>query len=260
MADTQSDELNVYEPMRTPPRYRLEASAGFGWLREGWGYLKKSPIVSLIYGGIFAAIGFVITLLGIREPQFVFTFWSGFLLVGPLLAMGFYRVAQLRDDNERVRLTSGWPMLRKRLGSIALFSLLLSVVMIAWIRFSTLIAALYVGNITGSESLLSALLSPEGLGFLAVQFGVGAVFAAIMFALTAWSLPLVLDNRIDFGTAIVTSVKATVEQPVPMLVWGVLVAILAIIGMLTFFVAFSVIFPLLGYATWAGYKELFNRD
>jgi len=91
-----------------------------------------------------------------------------------------------------------------------------------------------------------------------VMFGVGAIFAIIMFALTAWSLPLVLDNRTDFGTAVVASVKAVMEQPLPMLFWGATVAGLTILGMLTFFAGFVVIFPLLGYATWAAYKDLFG--
>ena len=98
------------------------------------------------------------------------------------------------------------------------------------------------------------------MGFIVLLFGVGAVFAVIMFALTAWSLPMVLDGRADFGTAVVTSVKATLEQPLPMLIWGALVAGLTVLGMLTFFVGFVVIFPLLGYATWAGYRDLFGRD
>jgi uncharacterized membrane protein len=141
-----------------------------------------------------------------------------------------------------------------------LFTLLLSLVMIAWIRFSTLIAALYVGNVAGTSSFISAMGSPDGIGFLLVLFGVGAVFAVAMFALTAWSLPLVLDARTDFGTAIVASVTAVIEQPLTMLVWGALVAGLTILGMLTFFVGFMVIFPLLGYATWAAYKDLFVQN
>jgi uncharacterized membrane protein len=59
---------------------------------------------------------------------------------------------------------------------------------------------------------------------------------------------------------VVTSVKAVTEQPLPMLVWGATVAGLTIVGMLTFFVGFAVIFPLLGYASWAAYKDLFGQD
>lgn len=259
MTKAQPDEPIVYHPMALPPRRRLAPGAALGWLREGRRYFGRAKGSSIAYGVLFAAIGAVITWLGLGRPQFILTFWSGFLLVGPLLAMGLYRVAQLQDRGETVRMSTCWGTLRRRLGSVMLFSLLLALVMIAWIRFSTLAAALYVGNIAGTSGFIAALASLEGLGFLAVLFGVGALFAALMFALTAWSLPMVLDGRADFGTAIVTSVRATVEQPVPMLVWGALVAGLTLLGMLTFFVGFAVIFPWLGYATWAAYRDLFGE-
>ena len=260
MATVNMPDSPAYHAMTLPPRRKLADDAALAWLRAGFLYFGRARGVSLAYGAIFAAIGMLITWLGFNRPQFVLTFWTGFLLVGPLFAMGLYRIAQLQDRGETIRFSACMGALRKRLGSVALFSLLLSLVMIAWIRFSTLAAALYVGNVAGASGFIAALGSPEGIGFLAVLFSVGALFAALMFALTAWSLPLVLDARVDFGTAIATSVKATIEQPLPMLAWGSLVATLTIIGMLTFFLAFVVIFPWLGYATWAAYKDLFARD
>ena len=257
MASSNTSEPVVYRAMTLPPRRRLDRRAPLAWLRQGWKDFGRARAVSVAYGAVFAAIGMLITWLGLNRPQFILTFWSGFLLVGPLLAMGLYRIAQLLERGESIRLRACWGVLRNRLGSVALFVLLLSLVMIAWIRFSTLAAALYVGNVAGTSSFISALGSPEGVGFILVLFGVGAVFAVIMFALTAWSLPMVLDGRADFGTALAASVKATVEQPLPMLTWGALVAGLTVLGMATFFVAFVVIFPWLGYATWAAYRDLF---
>lgn len=85
-----------------------------------------------------------------------------------------------------VRLNTRGASLRKRPGSVALLSLLLALVMIAWITTSTPAAALFVG--TGG--FIAVPGTPEGLDFLAVLFGVGAVFAVLMFALAAWSLPM----------------------------------------------------------------------
>ena len=260
MDESDQTQPLVYEPMSLPPRRKLKRGAAIQWLRDGWSYFNRMRGISIAYGAVFAAIGMLITLLGLSKPQFILTFWTGFLLVGPLLAMGLYRIAQLHDRGEAVQINNCWTVLRGRLGSVALFTLLLSLIMIAWIRFSTLIAAVYVGNIAGTSSFISAMDSADGVGFLLVLFGVGAVFAVVMFALTAWSLPLVLDARTDFGTAVVASVKAVIEQPLPMVVWGALVTGLTIFGMLTFFAGFVVIFPLLGYATWAAYKELFEGD
>ncbi len=257
MNESNAREPLAYNPMRLPPRRTLDKGAPVRWLSEGWTYFSRTRTASFAYGAVFALVGMLITVLGMNQPQFILTFWTGFLLVGPLLAMGLYRIAQLHDRGEAIQLTTCFSSLRGRLGSVALFSLLLSLVMIVWIRLSTLIAALYVGNIAGTSSFIAAMGSPEGIGFVLVLFGVGAVIALLMFALTAWSLPLVLDGRTDFGTAVVASVKAVTEQPGVMLVWGALVAGLTVLGMLTFFAGFVVIFPLLGYATWAAYKDLF---
>jgi uncharacterized membrane protein len=209
---------------------------------------------------VFAAIGLLITLEALLYPQLILTFWSGFLLVGPLLAVGVFRIAQQADQGDTIRLNTCYRVLRANLGTVALFTLLLSIVMIAWIRFSTVAAALYIGNVTGTADFLAALTTPDGLGFLAILFGVGAVFALLMFALTAWSLPMVMDKRAEFGPALVTSVRTIIEQPAAMLTWGLIVAGLTVFGMLTFFIGFAVIFPWLGYATWAGYKSLFRAD
>lgn len=258
MAAGKTTQAPVYQGMKLPPRRKLEDTAPLEWLNLGRQYFRRARGISLAYGAVFAAIGMWITWMGLERPQFVLTFWSGFLLVGPLFAMGLYRFAQLIDQGQPIRLATCYQTLRNRLGSVALFALLLSLVMIAWIRFSTLAAAFYVGQITSSASFINALSSADGIGFLLLLFGVGAVFAALMFALTAWSLPLVIDGRTDFGTAIVTSVKAVIEQPAPMLLWGAIVAGLTLFGMATYFLAFAVIFPWLGYATWAAYKDLFG--
>lgn len=259
MPTTQSEEPVVYRPMALPRRRQIKQSDPKRWLKQGWDYFVALKGVSLVYGGVFAVVGMLITWLGLNHPQFILTFWTGFLLIGPILAVGLFRIAQQADRGDTIHLTACFRVMRTNTGTIALFILLLSLVMIAWIRFSTLAAALYIGNVVGTASFVATLGTPEGLGFLAVLFGVGGVFALVMFALTAWSLPLVMDRQVVFGPALVTSVRTVTEQPVPMLTWAAIVAGLTVIGMLTFFAAFAVIFPWLGYATWAGYKDVFSE-
>lgn len=248
-----------YVPMQLPGRNRLTAGAAFRWLGAGWHYWKSVPLGSLAYGLVFALVGAGITWLGMSRPQFIFTFWSGFLLVGPFFAMGLYRVAQQTDQGNPLSLSRCWRVMGEQRTQVGIFSVVLALIMIAWIRVSTLAVALYVGNVATPSAVLSVLTSAEGLGFAATLFGIGALFAAAMFLLTAWSLPMVIDGKTDTAVAIASSVKAITEQPLPMLVWAGVVSVLTLVGMLTFFAAFVVIFPLLGYATWAGYKELFGQ-
>jgi uncharacterized membrane protein len=258
MNASNTDKGVVYEPLPAPEHRRITVQDPIAWLRSGWGYFSRMRGASLLYGGVFAGIGMLITWFGLNNPQFILTFWSGFLLVGPLLAVGLFRLAQQADRGGAIQLMTCVKVLRENVGTVALFVLLMSIVMIAWIRFSTLAVALYVGNIAGTADFVAAIATPEGLGLVAVLFGVGAVFALIIFALTAWSLPMVMDRRAEFGPALVISVRTVTEQPGPMLAWAAIVAGLTIIGMLTFFAGFAIIFPWLGYATWAGYKALFH--
>jgi uncharacterized membrane protein len=260
VAPTKTEQPVVYQPIDLPERRQIDIEEPVRWLKSGWAYFRRMEGVSLLYGGVFACIGMLVTWLGLNNPQFILTFWSGFLLVGPLLAVGLFRMAQQADRGDTVRLLTCFKVIRQNIGTVALFVLLMSVVMIAWIRFSTLAVALYIGNVTGTADFLAALTTLEGLGFLAVLFGVGGVFALVVFALGAWSLPMVMDNRAEFGPALVISVKTVIDQPVPMLVWATLVAGLTLLGMLTLFAGFAVIFPWLGYATWAGYRSLFSHE
>jgi uncharacterized membrane protein len=259
MATSHEVPKITYEPMQLPERNRLDMGAPLRWLKAGFDYWQDNPLPSLAYGLVFACIGAAITLMGFSQPQFIFTFWSGFLLVGPFFAMGLYRIAQQSDLGKQVRFTRCMRVVGAQRTLVGIFAVALGLVMIAWIRISTLAVALYVGNIATPSAVMSVLSSPEGLGFIATLFGIGAVFAAVIFLLTAWSLPMVIDGRNDVATAIAASAKAVVEQPGPMLLWGALVASLTVLGMATLFIGFVVIFPLLGYATWAGYKELFGQ-
>lgn len=259
MAQAKDAPRIDYEPMQLPERRTLSDEAPLRWLRQGLETWKAAPALSLIYGGVFASIGVLVTVLGLNQPQFILTFWSGFLLVGPLFAIGLYRVAQLREKGEHIGIERCLQTLRQRVGQASLFMLMLTLVMLAWIRFSTLAVALYFGQLEpGMAAFTDALGNAEGLSFLMVLFGTGGMFAALMFAIGAWSLPMMMDGKAGLIVSAVSSFRAVLEQPRPMLLWAAIVAGLSLVGMLTFFIGFVFLFPLLGYATWHGYRDLFG--
>ena len=194
MATVNTPDSPTYHVMTLPPRRKLAHDAALAWLREGYRYFGRARGLSLAYGGIFAAIGMLITWLGLSRPQFVLTFWTGFLLVGPVCHGALPdRAASGRRQVGQTHYMPGRTAQPPGLGGPVL-------------------AAAEPGH-----DRLDPLLDPGGgtlcrqcrrcLGvhrrarlaggnrFLAVLFGVGALFAALMFALTAWSLPLVLDAR-----------------------------------------------------------------
>lgn len=262
MARTSHPSFTDYEPIRSYSARPVRWSQPLNWLKEGLDYFRATPRMSLAFGGLFALFGLAITIAGYNEPQFVFTFWSGFLLVGPVLAMLSYHMARRIDDGESgaITLAGCLNMLTRKLGTTLLFSVLMGALMIAWVRLSGVIANIFAASVDTSAGMLSLLATSEGIGMLIALLAVGGLFAALIFAIGAWSLPMLVDEKTDLSTALASSMKSILDQPVPMLLWGALVAALTIVGMATLFIGFAFIFPLLGYATWAGYRDLFDQQ
>ncbi len=96
----------------------------------------------------------------------------------------------------------------------------------------------------------------NGVAMLIVGSIVGGVLAISGFALSAISIPLLVDKESDFVTAVVTSVKALIQNPKAMLLWAGIIAALMILGMATIFIGLVVTFPLVGHATWHAYKAI----
>ncbi len=100
------------------------------------------------------------------------------------------------------------------------------------------------------------LTTPEGLMFLAVGNVVGAILALVLFSLTVVSFPLLLDRDVDFITAMITSVRAVILNPVPMLAWGFIVAVDLIFSAVPSFLGLIITLPVIGHATWHLYRRV----
>jgi uncharacterized membrane protein len=140
---------------------------------------------------------------------------------------------------------------------LALFSLMLALVMAAWIRFSALLFALKFNTLTPTvEAYTRMLSSSEGWITLSYFMGIGFLLAAVVFVVSAVAIPLILDRDADFITAMQKSYRAVVNNPGAMLVWAGLIVALTVVGIATSFVGLALIFPVLGYATWHSYRAL----
>jgi uncharacterized membrane protein len=85
---------------------------------------------------------------------------------------------------------------------------------------------------------------------------VGFVFAVVAMAISIVSFPLLLDRDVGLDTAVKTSVRAVIANPVPMAAWGLIVAGGLVLGSLPLFVGLVVVLPVLGHATWHLYRKL----
>ena len=144
------------------------------------------------------------------------------------------------------------------LSNLAYLGLGLVVLYFFWGRMAQLIYGLstYQLHTTTSEFLNFMLTTSEGQTMALVGTAVGGIIAFMAFCLVVVSAPMLLDQKTDIFAAAITSVRTVTKNPVPMLIWAVLIVALTGVGILTACLGLIVLFPVIGLATWRAYREL----
>ena len=228
------------------------------WLKSGVQDRCANPIASLAYGLLFAIAGDVILIFSWRNAYLFTAALSGFFLVAPLLAGGLYEISRRRAAGQHSTFfdsLAGW---RRNGQSMALFGLLLALAAIVWERTSAVIFAAFVPTLTPDIAafVTGVLLNPEHFGLTLAWILSGGVLALLVFAVSAVSIPLLVDRPVDVVTAMITSLRAVVNSPGALLLWAALVAILTLAGFVTLLFGLVVFMPLLGHASWHAYRDL----
>ena len=244
-------------PSPFPPIKTITVGAPFRWLRSGLSDLRRAPAASLSYGAMFALMGWLIYYVFQHAYEYTTALTGGFLLVGPFACTGLYDISRRLERGEPVRLASTLTIWRANLGAFSLFALLLTIVMLVWARASLVTFALFFSSgMPTLSNFLVRVISPEHWDFIATYFAVGGLFAAIVFAISVVSVPMMLDRGTDTVVAALTSVRALFENFGPLLLWALLIVLVVGLGFATLFVGLIVAVPIIGHATWHAYRDL----
>lgn len=250
-------------PVGSPaPRInRVELERPWAWLAAGWRDLAQAPAVSLTYGIVFAVIGWAVTfgLWWAGAIYLILPLTAGFLIVGPILAVGLYQVSRRRERGETTSFGEALGAFQANPTQIAFMGVALLLLFFAWVRIAVMIFFLFFGlEPPNPEAFVGIVFfSPSSLPFLVVGTAVGAVLAALAFAISAISIPLLLDRQhAHVVTAITASFKAITESPTTMAFWAVLIVVFMAAGLVTFYFGLIVTLPLIGHATWHAYRDL----
>ena len=84
----------------------------------------------------------------------------------------------------------------------------------------------------------------------------GFLFAAVVLAVSVVSFPILLDRNISAANAVLTSLRVVRLNPVPISIWGIIVALALALGSIPLFVGLPVVIPVIGHATWHLYRHL----
>jgi len=230
-------------------------------LGRGLRDFQAMPLYGLAFGAIYAAGGILI-LLSLTAFGIVYLAYplaAGFALIGPFVAIGLYKVSRRREAGEAVTISGIWAMVRSRseLGWMAFVTLFIFLIWMFQVRLLiALLLGLNASLATLPQFITVVLTTTEGLMFLAIGNAVGAALSLILFSLTVVSFPLLLDRDVDFVTAMVTSVRAVVTSPLPMIGWAAVIVVLLIVSALPYFLGLLVTLPVLGHATWHLYRRI----
>ena len=235
-------------------------------LAQGFDDFTSMPTHAMFLCAIYPIIGLVLARLafGYSILPLLYPLASGFVLVGPLAALGLYELSRRREAGLPGEATHAFDVLRSSsVGAIAALGLLLLVIVGVWLAVAN---AIYVADFgyappaSFTSFIHDVLTTPAGWNLIVVGNGVGFCFAVVVLTISVVSFPLLLDRDVGAAVALLTSIRAVAENPLVMAAWGLIVAALLALGSLPFFLGLTVVLPVLGHATWHLYRKVVEPD
>ncbi|MDQ0322067.1 putative membrane protein [Pararhizobium capsulatum DSM 1112] len=245
---------------------RIGAADVFAALRQGLDDFWAKPSHNVFLCLIYPVAGIVIArwTSGANALPLLFPLMSGFALLGPFAALGLYEISRRRE----LGLDTSWQHaleVRHSPAVPAIFALgfMLVAIFVVWLLTAqTLYVSLFGPE--RPESLMAFVneVVTTAAGWQLILYGnaIGFLFALAVLCTTVIAFPLLLDRDTGVAVAIHTSIKAVAVNPVEMVLWGLLVAVLLAAGFALLFVGLAIVIPVLGHATWHLYRKIVEPE
>jgi len=259
---TPTDLPVMAQPYVPPPQVGprahiklLRLSDPLRWLARGAQDLMAHPGIALFYGMCFWGMAQVLSLVFKHRPEYTLSMVSGCLLVGPFLAMGLYEVSRRRSAGLQPDMGSSFTCWDGHIKSMAMLVLVLMVLELLWGRASLVVFAVFFNTgMPSTTGVVQAIFHLENLDFVAAYLLVGGLFAALVYAISVVSIPMILDRDTDAISAAITSVRVVFGEPIGMVFWGFLLSALVVLALWPWALGIIVVGPWLGHASWHAYR------
>lgn len=230
-------------------------------LKAGWQDFLAYPVYGIFFAAFYVAggLGLVYGLSSMGQGWWLIPIMAGFPLLAPFSAVGLYEVSRRREAG----LPLGWRGVLGALGGkgdeqLILMGAIVFVAFSFWMILAHGIFAIFLGESGIGGETGALLLSPDAVIMLLVGSVVGGIFALGLFAITVISLPMLVDQEVDFITAIIVSLGVVRSNKRVMLGWALLVGVTLSLAMVPLFAGLFIALPVLGHATWHLYRRAVN--
>ena len=221
----------------------------------------SAPDLGLFFGGVYAIGGIaLVTLFAYLEMPYIgYPLAMGFALVAPFVCAGCYEVSRLLETEGPISwgavLGAVWRRAGKELGWLALVSVF---TLIIWLDFAVFFFLLFYGLHVPDmrEFVIGVFTTFRGFAFAMLGNLIGAAIGMFVFSITVVSVPMLVDRDVDFITAMLTSARSVIANPVVMCVWAAMIGVLLAVSILSGFVGLFFILPVLGHASWHLYRRV----
>jgi uncharacterized membrane protein len=237
---------------------RVDAGRGWGWIVEGWQLFAKAPgvwiVIMLIYLGISVVLSLIPFVGGLAYTLLMPVLVGGMLYGAAALARGeTLEIAHLFrgfQDQERMG-----PLVLLGLISVAGYVLMALVVMVfmggGLIMGATLDST---GTVVPPEAM-GGLLAGAGLIALLIVLTIGFLVGMALF----YGVPLVMLGGQNAWPAAQDSVAASWINMLPLLVFGLIYLVLAVVAIIPFGLGLLILGPVTVGAVYASYQDVFGE-
>jgi len=235
------------------------------WLAFGWSSFLKTKTISILFSSFFCVVAGVLywLLLRIDADLVIFPFIAGFFIVAPILIIGFQQVASILEKNETPKFKHLIAINHQQNKGIWFLIFILCLCYFIWITDALVIYGLYFGIEPlplNHAFITDPALRESLLWFLLYSGLIGWITAVIGFLLGVFSIPLIIHQQLNFVDAVSISVKTVFQHKWLMLKWALTLVMITSLTLVVALPLLIIVFPILGYASYAVYVDLLIKN
>jgi len=243
---------------------KLSSNAPMRWLEQGVKDYKALIVPSTTVGMVYVVLGFLLMWLGWEYPIFITSLGATFLIIGPLVAVGFYVMSYELERGHKLNFIeatqSSLAFMKGNAVSLFYFAMVLGVLMGVWALISALTAVAFLDTTVVRGDFLGTIMAQSNLFLFLLAYALGALLIAVVaFSISVITAPMLTHRKVDVVTAMMTSIDVIKKNPTVMFTWALMIAVMVFIGSALFFVGLAVTLPILGHASWHVYRDVLEN-